>query len=384
LLQVKDAKDQVGVARGNLLPSINLGLATGHSFMLSAVEFLLPFLIPSNWFNYNAQKDSFEAEKLSFLIMELNAYSSALSLYYSDRADLEIAKLYQDNANALNQLVKLSRGSVISGTVIPTDIIQVKVQADSAGTQALKLKQTADSEIATLRQMLSFPLSTTITLSQTDLAATTWENMDIQAAVDLANEIAPEHQQIDFLVKAAKQKSYSAKFGWITSALLGAQPSGGSLGTVTGQVNFGLGFALGPTISLANRNIQEVKLTEDVLEQTNTSVLETAINSFKDIKGQLDLSTDGESKAKQVYAFVAQQFQWGTGRFADLLAAYTQITSSSFDRITAQEGVNLQRVVLDRMALSDEFANIKDCGLTAPPSGKKNQSLDQQCKQKAN
>jgi len=50
--------------------------------------------------------------------------------------------------------------------------------------------------------MLALPLSTKLTFASVDLAQTAWENVeDIQSVVNIANDIAPEHKQIDFLVK---------------------------------------------------------------------------------------------------------------------------------------------------------------------------------------
>ena len=82
--RVFQAKQNIGVARGNLLPRLNLksllGIATGD--FLSAVGSVLPFLFPNNWYKWEASKELYQAEKTSFASLRGNEMNMVEGLYY--------------------------------------------------------------------------------------------------------------------------------------------------------------------------------------------------------------------------------------------------------------------------------------------------------------
>ena len=82
--RVFQAKLNIGVARGNLLPRLNLkslvGIFTGD--YLSAVGTVLPFLFPSNWFNWKISKELYQAQRNSFASLRGNEMNSVEGLFY--------------------------------------------------------------------------------------------------------------------------------------------------------------------------------------------------------------------------------------------------------------------------------------------------------------
>ena len=82
--RVFQAKQNIGVARGNLLPRLNVKSLVGvfTQDYLSIVGSLFPFLIPSNWYKWKQTKQLFQAERFSFASLRGNEMSAVEGLYY--------------------------------------------------------------------------------------------------------------------------------------------------------------------------------------------------------------------------------------------------------------------------------------------------------------
>jgi outer membrane protein TolC len=383
--QVKDAKYQADIARRDLFPQLNLNgmIAAASGFFLSAVQFMLPFLAPSNWSNYYAQTDTFEADKITFLVTELNTYSSDLALYYTIVADQEFAEVYQSNADDLKQIAHLKELQLANGTEDPLDLAQTQTQADNAVVAASRARYTAVQEVETMRAALSIDSKLTLNLDRVNEAPSTLETMDDQTAIARALAIAPENQQIQLMIKAAQANVTKNKWAWFDSATVGSNAStqNTSLSKPAGGLGATFGAAEFSEVDLAKQGVIEVGRLQTQLVQANVQAIKTALDGFKEAKIQADAATDEENKAKQSYGIQKLRFAQGLIGFTDLLTALTQITNASIDRIMAVEGLNMQRVVLSRAGLENEFTGIKGCAAQSAPKKKQNLSLDQLCKQ---
>jgi outer membrane protein, multidrug efflux system len=135
---VKEQKDNMDVKRGQLLPSLNIGtnIASGPSFILSQIQFLLPFLIPSNWFALDAATDDFNAEEIAYKVLELNVYGSALSMYFTIESDYQTQAVYVQEAKDLMDIytIKKTQNDLL-GTVPPEQLSQALASAQLAQVQ---------------------------------------------------------------------------------------------------------------------------------------------------------------------------------------------------------------------------------------------------------
>ncbi|MGE0634407.1 MAG: hypothetical protein AB7O96_18470, partial [Pseudobdellovibrionaceae bacterium] len=84
-LKVYQAKKSISVARGNLLPKLNIWRVFSIPFdpreALGVIEDLAPFLIPANWFQLKASKDFYRAEVEGYKTLWANEVMTAKSLY---------------------------------------------------------------------------------------------------------------------------------------------------------------------------------------------------------------------------------------------------------------------------------------------------------------
>ncbi len=386
---VQDAKDKVNLARTNLLPSINLGamlnVSMGPKFILSSVSFLLPFLFPSNWFNLKQEKNLLEAEKISFRVLELNTYGSALSLYYTVMSDSGIAKVYlQEAADYKKIQSNLETQDAILHNVPPEQIKQARSQAEMADLQASKLAELNDQEIAAMRTALNLPLETQISFENSMMPASSFEGKDIALAVAEAERVAPELEQIQFLTKAATNAKWSTVFSFLGAGSLGSQGSAStgtsaSFGNMNPSGSVSIGASIFPTVKLSNRNIEEVNFQDKVMRQQTTQVLESSINSIKEANKQYGLAVKAEKDLYDVYRAVYTQYQFGQNTLTAVLLARILMVQASVAKAQSATDLNLLRVTLNRAMMSDQFAKIKGCSVV--DAGKKKPSLFEACRE---
>ncbi len=366
---IKDQKDKMNVARGQLLPSLNLGMliSSGPSFLLSSISFLLPFLFPSNWMALDAATDQFNAEKISYKILEMNVYSSSLSMYYTVLADAKIQKIYEQQAKDLMNIYTIKKMQFdLIGIVTPQDLEQTLASAQLAQVSASQLKELAAQETAALRQVLGLPLATEIEFTAQNMPGSDWENKPIAQAVLQAFSVAPENQQIDFLIAAAKAKDLSADFGFLNTATLSASGSGGSgatLGNLAGGVSFHFGFDYFPNLNLTERSILEIQLQKRQLGLQITQTLESVTKSLVEANRQFSLASQAEVEMTNVYNTIKLNYDLGLTELINVLTAHVQLVQASVARVKAEQDLNQQRVSLHRVMITDQFSLIKGCAI---------------------
>lgn len=377
LYAVHDAKDQVNIARANLLPSLNLGgmvSFSGGGFILSSIDFLMPFLLPSNWYNYFSEKNLFEAEKLSYNTIQLNTYSSALSLYFTMVADRQIYAIFQQQYQDLQDIYEMQKKRAAVGLIPVSDVMQTQAQAQMAGVKASQLAELSKQEIATVRKFLNLALETDIQLEGSTMANSPFEFETMQTTIAKANSVSLERQQIKFFVKAAEQQKWAKVFAFINGASIGSRGTTGnaSFDNMQASGSLNLGFAQFPTYELNERRIKEIQLQDTILQQENTRIIESTIGSIQEAKNQLDLATQAEIQMAQVYQLRLQSYEQGAATLIEVLQARNQMADASVAKIKSQLDLNLQRTVLHRTLLSAQFSSIKGCNPSRmPPVEKK-------------
>ena len=375
LNRVKDAKDKVSFARANLLPSVSLGgvlnLTSLPTFMLSSVQFLLPFLMPSNWFSLFEEKNIFEAEKISYKVMQLNTYSQALSLYFTVLSDQQKLVVYQQQAQDLKQMESiLEEQRQDFGIVSKDDVEHAQAQAQLSELQASHMTELVIQELAALRNVLNLPLSTQLILDSGAIPASSSETGNIQDAINQAELVSPELSQIQFLVAAAKNERWSRSFGFLGSAALGSQVSASSstpasFSNIRASGSMSIGLGIFPTIQLSSRNIQEIQLQDAEVRRQTTQVFEASLKSMLEVKKQFSLASDAEQEMADVYQGKKEQYDLGLCSYMTVLLTRTQMTSATLARIQAATDLNLLRTTLHRALITEQFSQIKGCRSTS-------------------
>lgn len=372
LYAVHDAKDQLNIARANLLPSLNLGgmlSFSGGGFILSSIDILVPFLLPTNWYNYFSEKNLFEAEKISYNTIQLNIYSSALSVYFTMVADRQIYSIFQQQYQDLQDIYEMQKKRAAVGLIPVSDVMQTQAQAQMAGVKASQLAELSKQEVATIRKALNLPLETVIQLENSDMVNSQFEFEAMQTTVNKANAVSLERKQIAYMVKAAKDQKWAKTFAFLNSASIGSRGTTGnaSFDNMQASGSMSIGFAQIPTYQLNERRIKEIQLQDTILQTENVRIIEATIGSIQEAKNQLDLATQAEIQMAQVYQMRLQSYEQGAATLIEVLQARSQMADASVAKIKAQLDLNLQRTVLHRTLLSAQFGTIKGCQPTRMP-----------------
>lgn len=210
--RVFQAKQNIGVARGNLLPKLNLksllGLVTGD--YPSAIGSVLPFLFPGNWYKWEASKELYKAEKTSFASLRGNEMNMVEGLYYLILRDQIVLERLKTHIVWMKQIQNSIHSAEKAGTI-------PQGSADYFGTSiALLEKDRINFEVlikieyGQLAQATALPPLNGITglmpVNAPDLASIS--PIDPSAFYKYAQEKSFEIKSLGFLLEAAK---YSQK-----------------------------------------------------------------------------------------------------------------------------------------------------------------------------
>jgi multidrug efflux system outer membrane protein len=371
LNNVYQAKEGVNKARADLLPSLNLGIGVAPSFALNTVSFLLPFLVPSNWYALDASKHQLAANGFAYYIVELNAYASAFSVYMTVLGDVELRGVYEKQYENFVQIHDIVAGNVRIGTDTLADLAQASSQMELARAQVSQIDELLIQEKASLRSMLGLSLKTNITFSKYHLPSVPEENSSAESIYQKVWATTPEQNQIASLIAAAKDAVWAASWGWLGSSSLavGTGQGASSFGKVSVGTPINLGFGIFPAINLSNLNVAQLKIRQKGIALEEASAIESILGSVGEAKIQLTQSSSAESDSQTYLNDTLGSYRIGTTDLLHVFGAANTATISGVTRAKAQIDVDNQRIGLNRILISNQFKGIPTCSINVAPSG---------------
>jgi outer membrane protein, multidrug efflux system len=370
LNQVYQSKDQVNIARGNLLPRLNLGtligIATGGpAFSLGAITMLLPFLVPSNWANLHQSENLLQSEKLSYKLMQLNTYATAYTLLATIQGDIALRGVvwqqYQDLVSIHDWLVNQRK---YTGAVPQEDIDNADAQAKLSFANVSAMDELLDKERASIREMLALPLNADIQIQSAAVPASPFEGQPLAKAVAKVQAVAPENLQIAYMIKAGQDVQWSKVFSFIGDSSTTVSPSSknpfGNLGVGT---NFSIGFDYFPNIQLAADNIAQLQLQATQLKQQEQQLVEATLNSISEAQKQADAAAQAETELLSVYQAEFQKYTLGLTDLLHVFSAQQNVSTASAAKVKAQIDLDSLRVTMQRELIANEFAKLPGCAI---------------------
>ncbi len=373
LNKVYQAKEKVNLSRAQLLPSINLGsvISSGPSFALTTVSMLLPFLMPSNWFDLKESQYLLNAQATSYYIAQLNTYSSAYSVYATVVGDMELREvLYKQYLN-YRDIEDLIAMAVDAGMMQKSDLLQAQAQTQLSSIQVSQVDDLLQREKAAIREMLALPLSQEIVFDKVHIAPSSSELLPAQVLLDRATAKAPEIKQMNSMISAANTAKWSKGFSFLSGSSLGASRSGsgsafGSI-TQTGSVNLGFGYF--PALKLSDYNIDELKLQKTQLTFDQAQLIEATLGSLAEAQKQINLAQQAQASLEQVYEGEVEKFKGGLTDLLHVLSAANSLTTALTNKVKAQANLDTLRVSLNRIMIDERFAQVGACQLERKGSG---------------
>lgn len=396
LNNVQTSKLNVSMARAKLFPSINLGVLVpglaNPSFLLSSVNFLFPFLVPSNWLALKQQKELFESDKAAYKSLELNVLSNSLTLYYTYVNDQKVAAVLSEQSEALGVLYKnLKKQSDILGNVTAEDLGLASAQWHESKIRVSKLQELLILEKASLRTLLGFSLGKELIVEDVDLASSSFENNDAREIADHSIAVAPEATQLSFLLKAAKVGRFAKLFGFMASASMSGTSVNNNSPFDALKIGGGFSFGLDNLVNfqLANNNIEAIKLRTEQLKEENERTAEVLVGQIAEVKEQQGLTSRALQDRLAVYEGQKKQYALGLISLQTLLQTQVQLTDSLVANIKSDIDLKMQRLTLMRLTIDGDFGLVQGCKAESAPSSDKsifrrkskdNQSLDKICR----
>jgi len=375
LNRVHAAKEKVNVDYANLLPSLNLGsIVQGKSgVILSSITFLLPFLMPSNWIAVRTDKSLFESEKISYRILQLNSYNSALITYYTILANQTLLAIYIQQERNLASIAAIISEAVKTGMTTKRDALVAQAQTLTAHEQVLKTREMIEGEIVSLKQAMDLPISAELKLESSTVGETPAEAGTVQNAIDRADAAAPELVQLGLISLAANHAKWSAVFSFIQNPSLSSisvpnhdgQYANASLSRLTPRASLNFSFAAFPSYELAQTDADLIRIQIKEAELANQTVVATAYEGLGEAKERLNTALSAERKFREVYAVDLQRYKIGTLSLTDLLIDQTSLSNASLMHVESVLDMNLERTILNRALLTDTFSGIPGCASDA-------------------
>ena len=369
LNQVQQAKARVSQARGNVLPSINLGtvVASGVSFGLATVSVLLPFLLPSKWFDLRQTQYLLNAQGSAYYIAQLNTYASAASLYYTILNDMELRVALNNQYISSKNLEDSMKSAMERGIISPEDFLKAQAQTQLAFIQVSHVDTLINTEKAAVREMLALPLTTEIAFERAHAPASQYENQAPMVLLPQVLKTSPEYSQMNSMIAAAQAAKWSQAFSFLTGSSLTASKSNGSFGDVSHIGTANLGFGYFPALEISNLNVAALQLQKQALEFDHAQILEVTLVSLNEAEKQLSAADVAVANLQKVYDSQLGRFRLGMVSLVELLQTTNSLTSALANRVTAQGALDNQRVALHRIMLTDQFTTVAACKIKQRP-----------------
>jgi outer membrane protein TolC len=371
LNNVHIAKTNIESARVGLLPSINISV-NAPTFAISAVSFLLPFLVPSNWFALAASNHELSADENAYFVMELDTYASVYAMYEVVVSDMELRDVLNQQYLDYGALETFLENEATSGfPITPSDLEQAQAQTQAALASVSKMDETITQEKFQIGMALALSPDTVINITPVDVAPSSMETAtSFDALSEMAFNMSPEKQQQDALVAAAQDQKWSALFSWIGTNTLAANSGAGS---GNGEVDFSttqdhgtinLGFGIFTSYELSKENITTLQLEETAIKQQIGATVGSTISSVTLAINQYNDALSAEQLQQQALVNAVQDYENGSSTIQTVIQEQQTMIQFSTTRIQAQADINAQRITLNRTFLTDEFGNIKGCNIS--------------------
>ena len=282
-LRVYQSKESIQVARGNLLPKLNLWKIVAIPFepimALGMIEDIAPFLVPANWFQVPEQKVLSLATEEAYRALWANEVMTAKALYLKVLLDESILTHIQENQKQLEDILVIAKtreqlGGLRQGAARDIEIRILGLQEDKRMLQILITEE---------RTMLSYMMGYGV---QEDLALASVELPDIKTFEPLqyidfefrSLDSAPEVRQQEHLIAASDFVKKEVTFSFLGSSMLSRGVEGGVFDMLPLQQ--GLGFGTAPSLRIVKAQKEILKIQKRGIEETVKRQLKLLITNY--------------------------------------------------------------------------------------------------------
>jgi hypothetical protein len=280
-MKMYQAKESISVARGNLLPKLNIWkiaeAVVDPSSMIGMIQDIAPFLVPANWFRLEQNKILYRAEVEGYKALWGNELLTAKSLFLQVLLDEALMNSIREAAirhRELEDILKVRElmGSVPKGSTRAIQIRKLALESDFNEMQVLLKKE---------RQELTFAMglssSTQVVLKPVSLVDIPSEKpLKSSDYISRVKQSSPELRQYAELINVLPSIKREVYFSFLGASTASRGVSGGVFDHL--PVQEGLGFGSGASLRIIRSERQILDIQMEGLKETLARQLNTVID----------------------------------------------------------------------------------------------------------
>lgn len=297
--RVYQAKDSIRIARGNLLPKLNLWRIVGAVFdpkgLFGLVEDIVPFLVPANWWRAKQAKLFAEAQREAYTALWANEVMTAKALFIHAELDQILLVLIERKIEELRELKTIARSREVLGGTPELLSKQIALQISSLQEDVRSLRYLVREELNSLGFALGLSANTVLILKPITMnGPDVFKSPSKEAFTTRVLTASPELRQFDSLIVAAKHARKEARFTFLGVSTLSRGTMGGVFDSL--PVSDGLGFGTAASVRVTKRE-------KSILEIQRHAIEESLRRTTSMTLGSLDLDREslvGASERKEL------------------------------------------------------------------------------------
>lgn len=249
------ARLKISNALGNLIPHLSLSdiwsLSTeGPLAIIGAVGNLVPFIFPSNWYEFKESENVYSAERNSYASLRGNEMNALEGMVYFHLKNLSLLDKLKKQKNWLDKLLK-SLIQMREAQAIPLDILtQLELEIANYEFDIRQIDELTISEKTSILQAVSLPTISSINVSSPNLPKIN-ESLILNPHTTCTSDFVKYSYEIkvfDDLILAAKNAVKTKQYSFL-------DPSSGELN-----------FSIPSNIKISKSNVKDLEIKKSELE----------------------------------------------------------------------------------------------------------------------
>lgn len=270
-LKVYQAKANIEVARGALLPKLNLwtivSAVVDPSSLIDKIPEIAPFLVPGNWFRVNEVQLLHLAEREGYRALWANEIYTAKALYLQLLLDEKLLRHVQAGRADLERIHRIVLTREVFGGVRPGTAREVEIRLLGLAEDERNMKVLLVKERAELSYALGFAADTALTLK--DVAAPEMEKLkplNTGAYEFRVLSASPERRQFDHFLSVVSQIKEEIKYSFLGVSTISRGAAGGVFDSL--PVPDGLGFGSSAAVGISDAQKEILRTQKRGVEET--------------------------------------------------------------------------------------------------------------------
>jgi outer membrane protein, multidrug efflux system len=358
--RVYQAKESVNVARGELLPSLNIWKIIGAILdpISLITQDIAPFLVPSNWFRLKQSEKLYLAEREAYRALWANQVYSGKSLYLQILADQNVLAMIQAIRTNLTEFESLAAQRERIGGLEPGVTRDLRIKILTLEEDSLRLAQLLKNEKGTLNQFLGMDANISIDLrpvSLPDLSSITpLDPMQIQTLALAASPEIAQHKEFLEVLKSVRKEN---RFSFLGLASNHRGVAGGIFDSL--PIASGLGFATAPSLKIVEAERDRLNLQLKGIEETIKRDTNSIVSQFNLELQAYELLFERVTLSREYMDIQKKRLQFGQDIDPIILSeTYKNYVSAENSLLQARLKFLIFRERIMRLTLSEDYKEI--------------------------